>query len=68
MHPVDVNADRMNQCVEHISKYNFSSLHFPVSLSSVGSFVSANILSINVYGVDVDNNGIYPHRVSSTLV
>ena len=32
MHPVDRHADRMNQYVEHIDKYDFSSLHFPVPL------------------------------------
>ena len=52
MHPVDANAHRMNQYVEHVGKYDFSSLHLPVPLSSVGSFASANNMYINVYGVD----------------
>ena len=68
MYPVDDNANRMNQYVKHISKCHFSSLHFPVSLSSVGSSASANNMSINVYGVDDDKKVIYPLRVSSTLV
>ena len=54
--------------VKHISKYDFSSLHFPVPLSSVGSLTSANNMSINVYGVDDDKDVIYPLHVSSTLV
>ena len=68
MHLVDDNAHRMSQYVEHISKYDISSLHFPVPLSSVGSFASANNMYINVYGVDDDKKVIYPLRVSSTLV
>ena len=68
MHPVDANAHRMSQYTEHVGKYDFSSLHFPVPLSSVGSFATTNNMSINVYGVDDDKKVIYPFRISSTLV
>ena len=54
--------------MEHIGKYDFSSLPFPIPLSFVGSFVSANNMFINIYGVDDDNEVIYPLHVSSTLV
>ena len=50
MHPVDAHGDRTIQYTEHESKYQFSSLHFPVPLS----FATANNISINVYGVDDD--------------
>ena len=63
MHPVDVNGERMSQYTEHVDKYDLSSLHFPVLLSSVGSFATANNMSINVYGVDDDTKVIYPLRV-----
>ena len=43
-------------------------LHFPVPLSSAGSFDATNNMSINVYGVDDDKKVIYPLRVSATLV
>ena len=68
MHPVDAHGDRMSQYTEHVGKYDFSSLDFPVTLSSVGSFSIANNMSINVYGVDDDKKVIYPLRVSSPLV
>ena len=68
MHPVDVNADRKGKYVEHMGKYDFSSLSFPITLQAVGSFALRNNMSINVYGVDDDNEVIYPFRVSSTLV
>ena len=58
----------MSQYTEHVGKYDFSSLHFPVPLSSVGSFATTNNMSINVYGVDDDKKVIYLLRVSSTLV
>ena len=67
MHPVDDNAHHMGQHAKHMGKYDFSSLRFPVPLSSVGSFASAN-MSINVYGADDDKEIIYPLRVSSTPV
>ena len=68
MHPVDVNADRRGKYVEHIVKYDFSPLLFPVPLQAVGSFALRNNMSINVYWEDDDNERIYPLRVSSTLV
>ena len=68
MHPVDAHADRRGNYVEHTGKYHFSSLPFPVPLQAVGPFALRNNMSINVYGVDDDNEVIYPLRVSSTLV
>ena len=68
MHPVDIHEDRRSKYVEHVGKYDFSSLHFPVPVSCVGSFATTNNTSINVYGVDDDRKVIYPLRVSSTLV
>ena len=62
------HADRMSKYAEHIGKYEFYSLSFPIPLSSVGSFATANSMSINVYGVDDDKEVIYPLRVSSTPV
>ena len=54
MHPVDKcnrNPNRMSRYVEHVGKYDFSSLCIPVALSSIGSFATKNALSINVYTV-----------------
>ena len=68
MHLVDVNADRRGKYVEHMGKYEFSSLSFPNPLQSVGPFPLRNTMSINVYGVDDDNKVIYPLRVSTTLL
>ena len=68
MHRVDATAHRMSQYTEHVGKYDFSSLHFPVPLSSVGSFATTNNMFINRYCVDDDKKMIYPFRVSSTPV
>ena len=53
MHPVGKHEhpDRMSKYEEHVNKYDFSSLRFPVPLSSIGSLATTNNLSINVYGV-----------------
>ena len=67
MYPVDVHADRTGKYGEHMDKYDFSPLYFPVPLQTVGSFALRINMSINAYGVD-DNEVIYPLRVSSTLV
>ena len=68
MHCVDNRGDSMSQFTENVSKYDLSSLNFPVPLSSVDSFATTNNMSINVYGVDDDKKVVYPLRVSSTLV
>ena len=71
MHPVgkhEKNPNRMNTYEEHVNKYGFSSLRFPILLSNIDSFAKANTLSINVYGVEYDEKVIYPLRVLQTVV
>ena len=68
VHPVNDNAHRMDKYVEHVNKYDFSSLRFPMQLSSIASFAKANNLSINVYGIDGDKKVIYPLCVSHAVV
>ena len=74
MHPVGrndrvhVNPNRMSTYEEHVNKYDFPRLRFPVPLSSIGSFSKASNLSINVYGVENDEEIIHPLRVSQTVV
>ena len=70
MHPVGKhgNTNRMSRYEEHVKKYDFSSLRFPVPLSSIGSFATTNNLSINVYDVENDQKVIYPLRISQTVV
>ena len=64
IHPVDklarahVNPHRMATYEEHVTKYDFPSLRFPVPLSSIGPFATTNNLSINVYGVENDEKVI----------
>ena len=47
------HPNRMSTYEEHVNKYDFSSLRFPL-LSSVGSFAMKNNLSIDVYDVEND--------------
>ena len=68
MNPVVVNPHRRGMYDEHMGKYDFSSLSFPVHLQAIGPFALRNNMSINVYGVDDDKELIYLLRVSSTLV
>ena len=58
----------MIQYTEYESKYDFSSLHFPIPLSSVSTFATTNNMSINVYDVDDDKKVIYLLRVPSILI
>ena len=58
----------MSTYQDHASKYDFSSLRFPLAISTIGSFAVKNNLSINVYGVDNDKKVIYPLRVTEAVV
>ena len=51
MHPVAVHGERMDKYVEHVNKFDLSSLRFPVPLPSIALFAKANNLFINVYGI-----------------
>ena len=49
LHPVDTDRpNRLENYIDHASKCDFSSLTFPVSLSSIASFAVKNDISINV--------------------
>ena len=69
MHPAaNDHPNRMDNYVQYASEYDFSSLCFPVPLSSVASFSTKNNLSINVYGVADEKKVIYPLRVTDAVV
>ena len=61
IHPVgkqEKKADRMIKYEEHVNKYDFSSLRYPVPLSSIGSIAMTNNLSIDIYGVENEEKEI----------
>ena len=68
MHPATDNPNRMENYVVHAGGYDFSSLRFPVPLSSIASFATKNNLSINVYGVEDEKKVIYPLRVTEAVI
>ena len=69
MHPTTAdNANRMVNYVEHACGYQFTSLCFPESLSSIAPFADKNNLSINVYGVEDEKKVIFPLCVTDSVV
>ena len=69
LHPTTSDhPNRIENYIVHASKYDFSSLTFPVPLSSIATFGTKNNISINVYGVDDGEKMIYPLRVSDAVV
>ena len=68
MHPTMAdNPNRMGNYLEHACGYDFSSLCFPVSLSSIAPFAAKNNLSINVYGVEDEKKVIFPLCVTDSV-
>ena len=69
MHPTMAdNANRMENYVEHACGYDFSSLCFPVLLSSIAPFAAKYNLSINVYGVEEKKKVIFPLCATYSVV
>ena len=69
LHPTTSDRpNRIDNYMVHANKYDFSSLTFPVPLSSIASFGTKNNISINVYGVEDGKKVIYPLRVSDAVV
>ena len=66
LHPTAVQPHCMESYIDHVTKYDFSSLMFPVLLSAVASFAAKNGISINVYGIE-DRKVIYPLWVSDPV-
>ena len=62
------NPNRMENYMEHACGYDFWSLCFPVSLSSIAPFATKNNLSINVYGVEDEKKVIFPLCVTDSAV
>ena len=67
LHPVADHPHRTESYINHLSKYDFSSLSFPIPLSAVASFAAKNNISIHVYGVEDGRKVIYPLRVSDPV-
>ena len=69
MHPtMDNHPNHMVNYVEHACGYDFSSLCYPLSLSSIAPFVAKNNFSINIYGVEDGKKVIYPLCVTDSVV
>ena len=69
MHPTTAdNPNGMVNYVEHACGYDFPSLCFPVSLSSIAPFAAKNNLSIYVYGVEDEKKVIFPLCVTDSVV
>ena len=69
LHPTTSDRrNRLENYTVHASKYDISSLTFPVPFSSIASFGTKNNISINAYGVQDGEKVIYPLRVSDAVV
>ena len=67
LHPVADHPHRMESYIDHVTKYDFSLLTFPVPLSAVASFTVKNDISINAYGIENGRKVIYPLQVSDPV-
>ena len=68
LHPAVENPSGMENYLPYVDLYDFSSLTFPVPLSSIASFAAKNHISINVYGVGEGKRVIFSLHVSDVVV
>ena len=59
LHPTADHSNRMVNYLPYVNLYDFSSLTFPVPLSSIASFTAKNNISVNVYGVE-EGKRVFP--------
>ena len=52
----------------YVDKYDFSTLSYPVPLSSIAPFAARNGISINVYAVEDGKNVVFPLCVTDNVV
>ena len=61
-HPASDHVDRVNNYTEHIEKYNWDGLSFPMSIKQIDKFENNNInISINIFGFEKE---VYPLRIT----
>ena len=68
LHPASEHPNRMENYLPFVEMYDFSSLTFPVPLSSVAPFAAGNGISINVYAVEDRKRVIFPLCVTDATV
>ena len=68
LHPASDDPSLMENFVEYISDYDFSSLCFPVPLSSIAPLAAKNGISINVYAVEDGKRVNFPLCVTDNVV
>lgn len=65
LYPQKNNKSRVAPYKRHANKLNFGELTFPFKLKDVGKFEKLNeSISINIFGLDDENENIYPLYVS----
>lgn len=59
LHPVSMNAHRVNHYLPFENELNFTNLVFPISLIDINKFEVMNNISINVYGLELNDKQKY---------
>ena len=67
LHPVEMNANRINQYKKWENQLNFDGIEFPVSPSQIPKFEAQNVVSVNVYVLvkKSDNFSVIPLYLTS---
>ena len=69
LHPASCDRpNRMENYLPFVETYDFSSLTFPVPLSSIAPFAARNGISINVYAVEDVKHVVFPLCATSGVV
>ena len=69
LHPASCDRpNRMENYLPFVEMYDFSSLTFPVPLSSLAPFAARSGISINVYAVEDGKRVVFPLCVTSDVV
>ena len=68
LHPAIDSPNHMENYLAYVDKYYFSTLSYPVPLSSIAPFAARNGISINVYAVEDGKPVVFPLCVTDNVV
>jgi len=68
LHPIEKNADRVQNYWKYENELNFDGIDFPVRLEQIDDFVAQNpSISINVYFYEKEEKNVCPLRLSDKI-
>ena len=64
LHPGERNLNRVNRHRDREATLNMTGISFPVQISDINRFEKQNPISVNVFGFETQEEGVFPLRIT----